>query len=106
MWQPGEIDAIAYLRNYTYRIRFDDELEGATDFTKFLSGGPVFQPLRALGYSRRARVEGGTITWPNRADIALEVLFEKVESATGSDARLAVSASTAEEENPAADVSE
>jgi hypothetical protein len=81
VWQLNEIVAITYLRGYAYRITFDDGLEGDIDFSEFLEGGPVFQPLRALNFFRRARVEGGTIAWPNGADIAPEVLYEKAEDA-------------------------
>jgi hypothetical protein len=81
LWKLNDVIAVEYRHDFTYRITFDDGLEGDVDLAEFVEGGPVFEPLRDPEFFRRARVEGGTICWPNGADIAPEVLYERVESA-------------------------
>ena len=74
----NEVTEIEYRGGYVYRIRFDDGVAGDVDFSGYLSKGPVFEPLRELEFFRRAVVEGGTIAWPNGADVAPETLYERI----------------------------
>jgi hypothetical protein len=55
------------------RLTFNDGTEKTVDFEPWLVG-PVFEPLRDTEYFRRFFLEGGTVTWPNGADIAPETL--------------------------------
>jgi hypothetical protein len=79
MWNLNDVTAVEYRGGYVYHIRFDDGLEGDVDFSGYVGRGPVFEPLAAPAFFSRARVEGGTIAWPNGADIAPETLYEMIE---------------------------
>jgi len=81
MWELNEVTAIEYRKGHVYHVAFDDGLEGDVDLSEYVGKGPIFEPLGDLAFFQQARVEGGTIAWPNGADIAPETLYEKVELA-------------------------
>jgi hypothetical protein len=62
-----------YRGDYRIHLVFNDDSEKTLDFSKWLNG-PVFEPLKDQEYFRRFFLEGGTVTWPNGADIAPETL--------------------------------
>jgi len=62
-----------YCGEYMIKLTFNDGVEETVDFAKWLEG-PVFEPLKDVGYFQRFFLEGGTVTWPNGADIAPETL--------------------------------
>lgn len=66
-----DVVAVELLGDHRLRLRFDDGVEGDVDLSERLSFQGVFAPLRDPEYFARVRVdpEGGTISWPNQADI-------------------------------------
>jgi hypothetical protein len=68
-----------YRDEYRIHLAFNDGVESTIDFEPWLDG-PVFEPLREPAYFRRFFLEGGTIAWPNGADIAPETLYERAKS--------------------------
>lgn len=73
---PSVVQA-QYRGAHRIRVVFDDGAEGTLSFRPWLQG-PVFEPLRDLDYFRRFFVDGGTVAWPNGADIAPETLYAAV----------------------------
>jgi hypothetical protein len=47
-------------------------------FFLILAEEPLFEPLANIAYFQGFSLEGGTLTWPNWADIAPERLYEMV----------------------------
>lgn len=68
-----------YRGGFKIHLVFNDGLEGTIDFRDWLTG-PVFEPLKDVNTFARFFVEGGTVTWPNGADIAPEALYERAKS--------------------------
>ena len=66
-----------YVGGYTIWLRFDDGLEGDIDFSDDLTGR-FFGPLKDVGLFKCFVVEGGTLAWPNGADICHSVLYATV----------------------------
>ena len=64
---------------YEIRLTLNDELEATVDFSQWLEG-PVFEPLEDRSYFQRFFIDGGTVTWPNGADVAPETLYERAKS--------------------------
>ena len=77
MWDMNEVIKIEYIEKYIYHVEFDDGTNGNMDFVEYIEKGPVFKSLKNLDLFKKAFIDGGTITWPNGADVAPETLYEK-----------------------------
>ena len=68
-----------YRGEHRIHLVFSDGVENTLDFSEWLDG-PVFEPLKDLAYFRRFFLDGGTVAWPNGADIAPETLYDRAKS--------------------------
>jgi hypothetical protein len=68
-----------YRDGFRIHLTFNDSSEATLDFRQWLDG-PVFEPLKDASYFRRFFIDGGTVVWPNGADIAPETLYNAVQA--------------------------
>lgn len=61
--------------SFRLHVVFNDASENTIDFEPWLDG-PMFELLKDPQYFQRFFVDGGTVVWPNGADIAPETLYE------------------------------
>lgn len=68
-----------YRGDYRIHVTFNDGKSGTIDFVPWLDG-PIFEPLKNTEYFKRFFLDGGTVSWPNGADIAPETLYAQAQS--------------------------
>lgn len=56
------------------RLTFNDDQQKTIDFREWLDG-PVFERRKDANYFSKFVLDGGTVAWPNDADIAPETLY-------------------------------
>jgi Protein of unknown function (DUF2442) len=60
----------------TLRVSFTNGETRDIDVAPYISDGPIFEPVRSdPQFFRTVHVAGGTIAWPNGADIDPDVLY-------------------------------
>jgi hypothetical protein len=64
-----------YRDGYRIHIVFNDGSENTVDFRPWFNG-PVFAPLANVEYFKHFFLDGGTVAWPNGADVAPETLYD------------------------------
>jgi hypothetical protein len=74
---PEIMDAKS-LGGFRVWIRFQGGLQGNVDLSGYTTFGPVFEPLAEESFFKKFTIQGGTLAWPNGADIAPERLYELV----------------------------
>lgn len=67
------VTAAEHVSGYRLRLKFSDGDERTVDFSPWLRG-PVFEPIRKTGEFKKFFISGGTVCWPNGADVAPEIL--------------------------------
>lgn len=60
--------------DFRLRVVFNDGSENTIDFSRWFEG-PMFEALKTPTFFSRYFVDGGTVTWPNGADVAPETLY-------------------------------
>ncbi len=65
------------LADYRIRVRLSNDDCGVFDVKPCLSKG-IFRGLEDYDYFKRARLELGTITWPNEQDFCPETIETKM----------------------------
>lgn len=72
-----DVVEVTHLGDHRLSLRFDDGVEGEIDLGSKLRFDGVFAPLKDPHYFARVRIErdGGTICWPNEADIDPVALY-------------------------------
>ncbi|MBI1871046.1 MAG: DUF2442 domain-containing protein [Chlamydiae bacterium] len=79
MWNLNDVILIKYKKDYIYFVEFDDGKKGEINFQNIDRWGPIFKPLKDKNVFKTARIQGGTLSWPNGADIAPETLYERLD---------------------------
>ena len=63
---------------YVLVLEFDDGVQGEISIEDRLFG-PMFEPLKDPVFFAQVSVDAfGTICWPNEADLAPDVLYQKI----------------------------
>ncbi len=73
-------DVIAFeiLPDYKIKVALSTGKTGIFDVTPYLDKG-IFTELKDYNYFKRARIEFGTIVWPNEQDFSPETIEIKME---------------------------
>jgi hypothetical protein len=71
-----QIVSVEWMEGHRLKIQFDDGLAGDLDLSAYSTYGPIFEKLKDIHFFKQVSLVGGTLSWPNGADIAPERLYE------------------------------
>jgi len=74
---PDVID-FQILEDYKIKINLSNGKIGVFDVTPYLEKG-IFKELKEYNYFRRAKIEYGTLTWPNKQDFSPNTIELKMQ---------------------------
>jgi len=69
---------VRHLGGHRLYLEFNNGDAGEIDLSSDL-GGPIFKPLLDPLVFAKVQLEGGTVTWPNGADLAPEYLANRLD---------------------------
>jgi hypothetical protein len=66
------VTAVEPLGGYVLRVTFADEFVGEIDLSPLIGRGPIFEPLRDVGFFQRVKVspEWGVLEWSDDLDLS------------------------------------
>ena len=80
-WTLVRVQSVEPRDGFTAYVHFTDGSQREINLAPYLQG-PIFEPIRNDPLLFRSmRVEGGTIVWPNGADIDPDVLYQGLKPA-------------------------
>ena len=70
------VQSVEALQPWIVRVRFSNDEIREIDLADYIATGPIYEPIRQNeAFFRSVYVDGGTIVWPNGADIDPDVLY-------------------------------
>lgn len=69
--------SVQHMGGHRLYVEFNNGEAGEIDLSSELDG-PIFEPLKDPEVFASVRLEGGTVAWPNGADLAPEYLAERL----------------------------
>ncbi|MGV8122942.1 MAG: DUF2442 domain-containing protein [Candidatus Xenobiia bacterium LiM19] len=71
------ITSFRYCEDYKIEVTFQDGTKAINDIEPWLNDG-IFKALRDKEFFHRAKIENGTVTWPNGADFCPDAYYQEV----------------------------
>jgi hypothetical protein len=77
---PWRVSALSILPDYRLAVTFHDGTTGVVDLSAVTSGSElgIYEPLKDPQYFAQARIELGTVTWTNRADLDPVWMYDRI----------------------------
>ena len=77
---PWRVKAVSVLPGYQLAVTFQDGLTGVVDCSRILHATEpgMFAPLSSADFFAQVKLELGTLTWPNGADLDPLWIYENV----------------------------